>query len=34
MYDKMSPVYLFGGLAVFSFVAGGLLTVINKKLNL
>jgi POT family proton-dependent oligopeptide transporter len=34
MYDKMSPVYLFGGLAVFSFVAGGLLTVINKKLTL
>ncbi len=34
MYDKMSPVYLFGGLAVFSFIAGGLLTVINKKLTL
>ena len=34
MYDKMSPVYLFGGLAIFSFIAAGLLTVINKKLKL
>ena len=33
MYDKMTPVTLFGVLAILSFTAGCLLTVVNKRLD-